>query len=416
MVAPTDDGGFRYPVRSGRPQTTSMPSPGDFVVLTLNPLFSVAHLDAEARREASKLRPGKYVAMVTDLGQGLPLKSKPTNEYYVKFVRDPWQLPPEIDDQVMEGRFKLPAHLAAQLAASIHPHNPRTLLDDEHQAIKPVADFPCAECEFDLSTGSLGVRVTTASRDCTQVLSVPTSELLRLSHMQHEALEVCEMLRQAGEIPPEFNPRPDPQIVSQRFPPSDIRQALEELNGFNSLDAGDVHPDATSCETTPDMNDMLRLLSALLKHPGSKNVPVVDIQYDLSQVETIRDPSYFLRERWELYQIVERATRRMLHSPVEEIAVTEKRKLNRLDSLHCDNFPIPGKEHENTPSQHAPETYAEKARHPASKRRKRQSSETGSTVQIKTLNEDKRANVPITVRSPPPQHHVIAWTGGWRSR
>lgn len=145
----------------------------------------------------------------------------------MKLVRDPWQIASEPDDN----RFKLPPHLAAQLSAPIHPHSLRTPLDDIHQAIKPVADFPCAECEFDLATGSLCVRVTTAGRDCSQVLSVPFEEVLRLSHLQQEALEFREVLQAVGDMPPDFDPQPDPQILAQRFPISDLRQALEELNG-----------------------------------------------------------------------------------------------------------------------------------------------------------------------------------------
>lgn len=151
-------------------------------------------------------------------------------------MRDPWH--PE-DSKHDDSQFKLPPHLAAQLAASIHPHSLRTPLDDEHQAIKPVADFPTAECEFDLSTGSLCVRVTTASRDCTQVLSLPVSEVLRLGRLQQDALEVREMLQGIGDIPPEFDPRPDPQVLSQRFPISPLRQAVEALDGNVVIPPGD---------------------------------------------------------------------------------------------------------------------------------------------------------------------------------
>ena len=51
---------------------------------------------------------------------------------------------------------------------------------------------------------------------------------------------------------------------------------------------------------------MLRLFSALLEHPGNQNVPVVDVHYDLSTIQAVQDPCYFLRERWELYQYVPR--------------------------------------------------------------------------------------------------------------
>lgn len=54
-----------------------------------------------------------------------------------------------------------------------------------------------------------------------------------------------------------------------------------------------------------DADAMLHLVSALLKYSGPSNVPVVDVHYDLSEVQSsIRDPSHFLRERWKLYQYV----------------------------------------------------------------------------------------------------------------
>ena len=34
--------------------------------MTLNPLLSVAHLDAQAKGEAAKLHPGRYVAMISN--------------------------------------------------------------------------------------------------------------------------------------------------------------------------------------------------------------------------------------------------------------------------------------------------------------------------------------------------------------
>lgn len=71
MTPPHDAGvAFRYPVRAGRPLVTSMPYAGDFVVLSLNPLLSVAHLDSRAREEAALLCPGKYIALVTRMVSG----------------------------------------------------------------------------------------------------------------------------------------------------------------------------------------------------------------------------------------------------------------------------------------------------------------------------------------------------------
>lgn len=42
-----------------------MPFGGDFVVLSLNPMLSTAHLDDLARKEASELRVGRYIAFVS---------------------------------------------------------------------------------------------------------------------------------------------------------------------------------------------------------------------------------------------------------------------------------------------------------------------------------------------------------------
>ena len=57
-------------METGRPTTTPMPFPGDFVVVSMNPLLSVAHLDSLAREEAAALQTGKYVALVTHLVSG----------------------------------------------------------------------------------------------------------------------------------------------------------------------------------------------------------------------------------------------------------------------------------------------------------------------------------------------------------
>ena len=54
----------------------------------------------------------------------------------------------------------------------------------------------------------------------------------------------------------------------------------------------------------PDVDDVLHMLSALLKYSGAKNIPVVDVRYDLDKVGVIVDPSHFLCERWELYEYV----------------------------------------------------------------------------------------------------------------
>ena len=58
---------FRYPTRPGRPSVTCMPSIGDFVVITLDPMRTVAHLNAQAKRDAALLPVRSYIALVTDV-------------------------------------------------------------------------------------------------------------------------------------------------------------------------------------------------------------------------------------------------------------------------------------------------------------------------------------------------------------
>ncbi|KZV62648.1 hypothetical protein PENSPDRAFT_739252 [Peniophora sp. CONT] len=310
--------GFRYPARAGRPLVTSMPSVGDFVVLSLNPLLSVAHLDSLAREEAACLRPGKYIALFTKSGQGIPLKTKPTNEYYMVLVRDVSRSPADVVDE----RFHLPRQIASLLASPISPYNPDDQQDNQEQVVRPVVDFPRPKCELDLAFGPLCVRVTTASRDCSEVLSLPTSEVVRMSNIQQRALDVRETLEDTGDISSDFNPRPDPDITMQQFAPSvyPSRNDRDDVESLLSASGSSGRGSPREMHEASDLDDTLKLISALLKHPGHKNVPVVDVQYDLSSVEDIADPSVFMRERRELYQIVERATRRMLHGSTESLA------------------------------------------------------------------------------------------------
>ncbi|VDB85222.1 unnamed protein product, partial [Peniophora sp. CBMAI 1063] len=283
-----------------------MPYPGDFVVLSLNPLLSVAHLDAQARKEAAALHSARYIALVKGVGQGLPLKTKPTNEYLIVPVRDTGRPASYPDD----ARFCLTPKIASQLALPISPYR-RDGEEESCMPIVPTADFIRSECELDLAFGSLRVRVTTSRRDCSDVLSLPTSELVRLSHLQHRALEARESLVSSGGIATDFDPRPVPEIVNQQFSPI-IYPRGEDCDDLESISGIFEHDSSSDMHESLDMDEALRLFSALLKHSGSKNVPVVDVQYDLSSVKHIPDPSDFMRERWELYQIVERATLRML--------------------------------------------------------------------------------------------------------
>lgn len=67
---------FLYPQRRGRPTRTSLPSPGDFVVVQLDPRLSVDHLDEIAKVEASHVSCQRYVVLITDSVSDYQLRTR----------------------------------------------------------------------------------------------------------------------------------------------------------------------------------------------------------------------------------------------------------------------------------------------------------------------------------------------------
>ncbi|KZV65820.1 hypothetical protein PENSPDRAFT_689487 [Peniophora sp. CONT] len=293
------------PVQASRPPIENIPFTGDFVVISLNPSLSVAHLDEEAKSQAAKLRTGRYVAMLTEMG--LPIIARTTNDFLVNLVRDPQQQQDTSKDS--NNRFKLPPLLRAQFSAPINPRiSSPAPLDDKCRPLQPLVNFPFAGCEFDLAASDVFVRVTSEYRDRSRVLSLPSSEVRRLAYLQQDVLEDLEHLQ--IDLP-DFNPQPDPDILSQHFPLLSSIEGLNEASSILRAEEDQSHKIV--------FDDMIASFAAALEESSTPNIPVVDVFYDLAEVKSIEDPSNFLRERWELYEIVRHATERMLRACAEKL-------------------------------------------------------------------------------------------------
>ncbi|KZV61818.1 hypothetical protein PENSPDRAFT_739686 [Peniophora sp. CONT] len=147
------------------------------------------------------------------------------------------------------------------------------------------------------------LRVT--SPDCTRILSLPFLEVERLQYLKGEVQKTFEALK----ISPDFDLQPDPAIVHQKFPISRLPDAGEGCNNQDVLNEASVNKDNNDLDGAP-----FSIFLARQNYFGGLNMPVVDVYYDISEVKSIRDPSLFYRDQRALYEIVERATNRMLQA------------------------------------------------------------------------------------------------------
>ncbi|VDB85232.1 unnamed protein product [Peniophora sp. CBMAI 1063] len=262
-----------------------MPFMGDFVVLSLNPMLSVAHLDDLARKEASELRVGRYIAFVSSV-QGLPLIEKPTNQFSFKLVRD-------------QSRHSGVSAAPADLAIPIAPHT----MPNQQDQLRAVADFPHPTCVLDTVLGDIDLRVASIERDCTQVLATPSSERMRVRWSQEDLMEsLYADDTRWSEIEQCLPPRTSLKILWHEFPIRPPATMERDCPGWE--------PSGESTDSD-EISDLCQAFADFLTHPGHLNIPVVDVEYDLRTVDSVADPMEFLRERWALYEIVRRATERM---------------------------------------------------------------------------------------------------------
>ncbi|VDC07229.1 unnamed protein product [Peniophora sp. CBMAI 1063] len=261
------------------------PFEGDFCVMSLDPVASVAHLGAEAMESAKRIPSGRYVAFV-GLSHGLPFEGRPTNPFTLAPVCQ--GIPPQ-------------SSLCDATPACI-PILPNADCYGGRQPIAPIAPFPWPDCYISTFTAE-PCRITTAKRDYSQVLFSPNdlgnARANRLTAEDRERLFTLKERRDRGDAE-----------ALERLPPTTVGLStdlsfLPPLPAETSPD-GPVNqlPKSPSSEEFPafDMADFppelagFGFLAAALFNPGSVDLPVVNIWYDLDMVTEVRDPQLFATE------------------------------------------------------------------------------------------------------------------------
>ncbi|KZV69664.1 hypothetical protein PENSPDRAFT_471723 [Peniophora sp. CONT] len=194
------------------PLLVSVPCPGDFVVMKLNPVLSVMHLDSLAKEEAAAMRPRPYLALTLQ-SYGLVATTNATNKYELLLVRDTGRPPPDHIDE----KFRIPPDIASRLAIPIS-NIPLRQNDNEDQVLV-MPDFPRPGCVIEFIYGSRCVRVTTTARDFTKALTMSIPESSHLRHLNRCAEAALESLVDVGDIPTGFNPRGDADVMRRQFVP-----------------------------------------------------------------------------------------------------------------------------------------------------------------------------------------------------
>ncbi|VDB85226.1 unnamed protein product [Peniophora sp. CBMAI 1063] len=286
---------FRYDGAKDLP-ASCMPYMGDFVVLSLDPQQSVAHLDDRAKRLASRLESRQYLAVPIMNGTGLPSKFKPTNEFFFALVR-------QRTDVGSSERVSTPpsydavSNTVPGLSVPIVPHAAASTLD--HPPLVAVADFPFPDCEVDLAVGSLYVRVTNVKRDRTPVLPLPFKEVIRLQRIRRAHMRRVAELKAAT--------RAEQRLRDSGAPPTSEGGHLHHAPAVNE-----------SPKPTGKTKDMDRvLMSALLNYAGNPDIPVANVWYDLNAVDVVKDPSALKREEEAILRIMRDAEVRMARAGIQ---------------------------------------------------------------------------------------------------
>ncbi|KZV62697.1 hypothetical protein PENSPDRAFT_758523 [Peniophora sp. CONT] len=310
---------FRYPNPPNRRRTsTCLPCVGDFVVLTLDPQQSVAHLDDEARQLAAQMTPKNYVALTVEHGMGLPSKFKPTNEFFFAFVRqldrnDTGLLTGDSTTAISTiGSSPFPA---SEFSIPIIPCTARS--NYANPSLQATAPFPFPDCAIDTSIDSARLRVTTARRDRTPVLPVLFKEVLRLEKIRFEHKLRRQALREA--------------VSDVETRPATVDVASSALSEKDDLTASSLPHDEN---TVDDVQDTAALMLALASYAGDPDYPVAQIHFDLGAVDRIEDPHSFEREERAILQVILDAKLRMTGigaTPLTLPVDTTRQRPERID-------------------------------------------------------------------------------------
>ncbi|VDB96075.1 unnamed protein product [Peniophora sp. CBMAI 1063] len=330
---------FRYLPKDQWPAPiVHFPNLGDFIVLTVDPLASVAHLDEAARVAARALPRRRFVALVMGI-HGIPLRTKPFTHCSIALVRQ-----------------GLPTLYSPPWASPdmCYPILPNTTHPTRTETVQPIHPLPLDNCYIDTTASfldSIRCRVTTLPRDYTPVLPVPMSQLTHLRALFSDEVADLEDLEErlemgdvdviasiplpttplsAFQVPLPPSPSPAPQ---EDLGPSDLGMTCDpcsseaetsefavkhavgdEVSMIGSEDSnssiveGSEGPGSEAADD--QLFEMLRFEN-MLNDMGDLHDPVVHVSYDLDMVSEVEDPMLFIKVRDQLRRIIDEAEIRL---------------------------------------------------------------------------------------------------------
>ncbi|VDC01581.1 unnamed protein product [Peniophora sp. CBMAI 1063] len=302
------------------------PNLGDFVVLSIDPLATVGHLDAIAKRAAQQLPIRKYVALALQ-SFGLPLSTKPTHSFDFMFVRKGRPQPRlrELDTE--------------DSCISILPNDTAV---SSCPPVRPAHPLPWGDCYLDATYGfPQSCRVTSTRRDYVPVLPILDSEVIRItSHLRPYWSKIHDLNTGNGanwSQPLDFvSPAPlsSKECSADGVPaPSEgAHPSVIDSTGnlrVVSVDKAEPNPnsaqddvsviasdDGARNEPEPDTDaeedlDMLLNFESMMMDAGEVRDPVVNVCYNLDVVTEIVDPVHFLEDVKRLHMIMDEAEIRL---------------------------------------------------------------------------------------------------------
>ncbi|KZV59991.1 hypothetical protein PENSPDRAFT_760214 [Peniophora sp. CONT] len=285
---------FKYiddPVSIGRNYAhRQIPFAGDFCVMSIDHVASVAYLGPKAMKAAKRIPSKRYIGYV-GMPLAIPYEGNTTNPFALSLVSP-----------------SVPATSAyCDDTPACIPINPNTECYGGRQPVEACAPFPYPECYISTFT-TKNFRVTTAKRDYSPVLCLPSDRsaanvygtiskdsFSRGDFYRRRRLGDTEAL---ARMP--FSPSPEPSSDPLAFlpPPS------ESSVSYNDGTAGSEGPTDASRPTFPSKSlDELTstsavntMLASAMFGGGSNHWPVVNIWYDLDMISEVRDPELCMQE------------------------------------------------------------------------------------------------------------------------
>ncbi|KZV62005.1 hypothetical protein PENSPDRAFT_739601 [Peniophora sp. CONT] len=306
------------------------PNLGDFVVLSIDPVATVGHLDAQARRAAQRIPARQYIALPVQ-SHGLPIHTKATHPYEFMFVRKGRPEP------------RLPDHDSQDSCIAILPNDTQVA---SHPPVRPAHPLPWDDCYLDATYGfPSSCRVTSTRRDYVPVLPIRNSEVIRIRncfqpywstlHDLHDSNGTDlpqpfdfislpslpslkdSLVEDAPVVPPRAHPGPaeivphhENTIVHEGDGSLGAGSVSDNVSIIASED-GDHHAPSESDAGGEEELDLLLNFESMMNDLGELRDPVVNVWYDLDVVTDIVDPVHFLEDVKRLHMIMDEAEIRL---------------------------------------------------------------------------------------------------------